>query len=216
MAESRPKSRGIVVKPTKGGAISDGAMSEIKNALDRGGVVVYPTDTLYALGCKATSESALERLFALKKRPSGMPLSVAVFDIRMMRSVAQVDERAERIAKAFLPGPLTLILRKQDGLPEALTGGSDTIGVRIPAHDCALSLIMRAGPLTATSANVHSGESPCTIDGPQKSFKGGVDFYIDCGETPLGVQSTIIDASGEELKLVREGAIPFHAVKDMC
>lgn len=187
-------------------------VNDVKECLDNDGVIVYPTDTLYALGCNPFRNMAVQKIFDIKKRPLNMPLSVAVCNLGEMRNIAFLNDLATRVIKRFLPGPLTILLRKKDTVPEILTAGSENVAVRIPNHPVALDLLNALGPLVATSANLHGIEEPIEIETPLRHFKGSVNFYINCGKTRYGKPSTIIDLSTGEIKVVRDGAFPISVI----
>lgn len=180
-------------------------IEEALNALKTGGLVIYPTDTLYGLGCNALDASAIERVFAVKKRPATNPLPIAVDSIEMMRRYAELTDTAEKLAAAFLPGPLTLVLKRK-GLPDALTGGLPEVGIRIPGGDTALKLIELLGaPITATSANISGSDPPVTAE-DAASQVGDAEIVLDGGRLEKGVPSTVIDLTGKP-KILREGPI---------
>jgi L-threonylcarbamoyladenylate synthase len=164
------------------------------------GLVVYPTETIYGLGADALSDEAILKVYEAKKRPLGMPISIAVSDFDMLYAVARVEPEMERFLQTFLPGPVTVILPARNSIPEILTGGTGMIGIRMPSHELALRLIEKFdAPITATSANLHGAKDPripdeCTI--PH-------EFLIDGGQLP-GTPSTVVDL--KERKIVRRGA----------
>lgn len=169
-----------------------------------GGVVVYPTDTLYGMGCNALSVRAVKKVFKAKQRRADKPLPIAVDSVRMMKKYAVVDSKAEALARKFLPGALTIVLKKKK-LPNILTAGSDTVGVRIPANEVALKLIKRAGvPITATSANVSEEIPPVSAD-EVLDFKG-IDLILDAGKLGARAPSTVLDLTGRP-KILRKGKI---------
>jgi L-threonylcarbamoyladenylate synthase len=169
------------------------------SVLQRDGLVVYPTDTVYGLGADALSEEAVLRVYEAKGRPLGHPISVAVSDREMLCCIALVSPEAEALIDRFLPGPMTLVLPAKFLLPPLLMAGTGHIGVRIPDHDIALSLIRAFdSPITATSANRSGGKDPRSedeIDIPH-------DLLISAGALP-GVPSTVVDV--EHRKILRPG-----------
>lgn len=153
------------------------------------GLVVYPTETLYGLGADAFSDEAILRVYEAKKRPLGMPISIAVSDFDMLSAVAHVRPPMETFVQTFLPGPVTVILPARNSVPEILTGGTGMIGVRMPSHDLALRLIEKFdAPITATSANLHGAKDPRTPDQCTVPH----EFLIDGGILP-GTPSTVVD-----------------------
>lgn len=179
-------------------------------ALRQGGVIVYPTETLYGLGVDATNESALERLAALKGRDRGKPVSVLVASRAMLDQIVEtVPAVAERLMNEFWPGALTLAFAARAGLSPVLTGGGVTIAARISSHPIARALVERLGrPVTSTSAN--PGGSPPAVEVTQARayFADAVDVYVDGDRTPGGPGSTVVDCTADEFVVVREGAIP--------
>lgn len=182
-------------------------------ALRAGGAVVYPTETLYGLGVDATDDEALQRLVRLKGREPGKPVSVLVSDTAMLERVAaSISPAAERLMRRFWPGALTLVLPAAPHLSDVLTGGTGTIGVRHSSHPLATALVAAlARPLTTPSANPAGAPPPRTIDVARSYFGDGVDVYVDAGELPGGVGSTVVDPSPTP-RILREGAIPAASI----
>jgi L-threonylcarbamoyladenylate synthase len=189
-------------------------LSKAITALKCGELVVYPTDTLYALGADIYNEDAVRRIFKIKSRPLGIPLSVAVANFESIESIAIVNDTAGRLAEQFLPGSLTLVLNKKSTISSIVTGGLDKIAVRIPDNEVALELLSKFGPLTATSANVHDMETPLDIDGIKMQFKDGdVAVYLECGKLNA-LPSTIVDITTKTPKIIREGIITKKNILD--
>jgi L-threonylcarbamoyladenylate synthase len=170
-------------------------------------LIVYPTETLYGLGVNAFDESAVKRVFVIKKRPFDMPLSVAVSDIEMIESVAVLDRTSRRLIQNLMPGPITMIITKKPNVPDIVTSGSDEVGIRMPDHPLVSQIIKRAGPITSTSANLHSKPDPTTVGSTVKEFGDAVSTYIDCGKTKLGKHSTIVAVHDGEIEIIRSGVI---------
>jgi L-threonylcarbamoyladenylate synthase len=192
---------------------SDQAISEAANLIKTGKLVVYPTDTLYGVGCNALDEDAVKKIFDVKKRDPSKPLSIAVCDLKMLRRYASFDTQAMQVMERFLPGPVTFIL-KGKGLPGTLTGGSRKIGIRIPESRTALKLIMEAGvPIVSTSANL-SGRDPPQIPEEVLDQIPDVDLILDSG--PLsGTPSTVIDLTTDQPVILREGKKPSWKLIDV-
>ncbi|MFQ5887332.1 MAG: L-threonylcarbamoyladenylate synthase [Candidatus Hydrothermarchaeales archaeon] len=187
------------------------AIREAARLIGEGKLVVYPTDTLYGVGCSALDEGAIRTVFAVKKRDASKPLSIAVCDLRMLRRYTAFESRAMQVMERFFPGPLTFILRKRN-LPDVLTGGAETVGVRIPESRVALKLIMLAGvPIVSTSANVSGREPPETAEEALEHLPE-VDLALDAGRL-AGLPSTIIDLTEEPPRIVREGKKPTEDVE---
>jgi len=164
------------------------------------GLVIYPTETLYGLGADAFSDEAIIRVYEAKKRPLGMPISIAVSDFDMLAAVAHVKPEMEGFIHEFLPGPVTVVIPARNTVPEILTGGTGMIGIRMPAHEMARRLIERFdAPITATSANLHGAKDPQTPDQCTVPH----EFLIDGGHLP-GTPSTVVDLVSKTI--LRPGA----------
>ena len=178
-------------------------INKAKNILINSGIIVYPTETIYGIGVNAFDEIAIKKIFSMKKRPKKLPISIAVSNLEMVSKVAEINEIVERIYERFLPGPITLILKKKPNISNLLTSNMDTIGIRVPDHDFTLKLIEKFGPITSTSANIHGNELPINIKIAKKQLGDLVDLYIDFGECKYKKPSTIIDI--ENHKIIRQG-----------
>lgn len=178
-------------------------------ALRRGEVVVYPTETLYGLGVDAADQAALRRLVALKGREEGKPIAVLVSDRDMLGEIAaEPSPAAKRLMARWWPGALTLVLAARPGVSPLLTGGGATIGVRCSSHPLAAALVAGLGrPVTTPSANPAGAPPPVTLAHARAYFRDAVGEYVDGGELPGGVGSTVVDP-GPPLRVIREGAIP--------
>ena len=177
--------------------------------LKRGGVVAIPTDTLYGLAASAVDPIAVARVFQIKGRPAGMAMPVLLADAQDMDLYASdVSEVARKLARRFWPGPLSLVLSRSAALPDAATAGGDTVALRVPDHPVPRAIAHRLGaPITGTSANP-SGRPPATSAAAVREQLGdAVDLVVDAGESPIGEGSTVIDATGPTLVVLRAGAI---------
>jgi L-threonylcarbamoyladenylate synthase len=179
-----------------------------------GQLVAFPTETVYGLGANALDAVAVRRIFELKGRPSTSPLIVHVDSIAMARSlVTEWPELAEELARQYWPGPLTMVLPKRTVVPDEVTAGLGTVGIRIPAHPVALDLIRAAGvPVAAPSANRFTGLSPTTAEHVREAF-GDAVMVLDGGPTQVGIESTVISLAGAEPVLLRPGMIPFENLR---
>lgn len=176
--------------------------------LRRGGLVAFPTETVYGLGANALDPAAAERIFAAKGRPADNPLIVHVADPRDAEAFAVTTPVYYRLAERFMPGPLTVILDKKATVPDAVTGGLDTVAVRCPAHVAARQLIQAAGvPIAAPSANLSGSPSPTTAAHVAADLSGRVDMILDGGECMIGVESTVIRLTEDGCILLRPGEI---------
>lgn len=178
-----------------------------------GNLVVYPTDTVYGIGADIYNQVAVKSLYLAKRRPFDMALSVAVADRRMMESVAFINETAEKLIDAFLPGPLTIIIKKKPDVPDIVTAASQKVGIRIPDHPLALEIARRSGPIVATSANIHFQPDAVDIGMATSSLGNSVSTYIDAGHSPSGRPSTIVWIKDKEYEIVRQGPITEEMIK---
>lgn len=175
-----------------------------------GGLVAFPTETVYGLGADATSDKAVARIFEAKGRPSFNPLISHVDGMAMAETLADFDDRARALADAFWPGPLTLVLPRKAASPVSLlaTAGLDTLAVRAPQHEIARALIARAGvPLAAPSANPSGGVSPTTAQHVAQGLADKADMILDGGPCSLGLESTVVGFIGGTAQLLRPGAL---------
>jgi len=192
----------------EGQAVFDAtAPEEIGEAFRRGGLVVYPTDTLYALGADPFSEDAVRRMFAAKRRPEGQPVSVVFSDLDSAKALAVIPPPMEPFARRWLPGPLTLLFRPTAKAPPLIVSAQGTIAIRIPKHPVPLMIAKRIGPITATSANLHGKPPPVEFSEAQEQLGETVDLYVDAGPCPFGKESTVVDCTGPEPRVIREGAV---------
>ncbi|WP_333648368.1 L-threonylcarbamoyladenylate synthase [Lacrimispora sp.] len=177
--------------------------------LKNGGLVAFPTETVYGLGANALNEEAAKKIYEAKGRPSDNPLIAHIADFDdLIPLVSQVPESGKKLMEAFWPGPLTLIFPKSRLVPYGTTGGLDTVAVRMPADPIANALIRLAGvPVAAPSANTSGRPSPTTADHVWQDMNGKIDMILDGGAVGIGVESTIIDVSGEEPVILRPGAV---------
>ncbi len=189
-------------------------LAEIVDTLKRGEVVVYPSDTIYSLGADIYDEQAIKKVFMLKKRPFDMPISVCVHNAKAASEIGFIDRTARKLMDEFTPGPLIVLVDKREDVPDLLTAGSRTVGIRIPAYPLALKMLEASGPVTSASANIHSKKGALTVDTCIKDFGRGVSIYLDCGKTKYGVQSTIVDATSDDITVVREGPIARKTIED--
>ena len=186
-----------------------GALEQAATAVEQGAVIGVPTDTVYGLVCLYSDAAAIDRLFAVKERPSQKALPVLLGDAEQATAVVRAtgEAAAQALIERYWPGPLTLVLPARGRLPPALTAGGDTVGVRLPAHPFLRALARRVGPLASSSAN-RSGEPPCaTAAAVLDQLDGRIPLLVDAGPAPLARSSTVLDLSGPQPKLLREGPI---------
>lgn len=189
-------------------------LREAAGILKKGGIVAFPTETVYGLGAIVYNEEAVKKIFWAKMRPMDNPLIIHISSIDMLEEVAvNIPEKAYRLIERFWPGPLTLILPRNPQIPKIVTSGLDYVAVRMPAHPVALGLIREAGaPIAAPSANIAGKPSPTSAEHVIKDLYGRIDAVIDAGETIYGVESTIINILTQPPILLRPGA---YAVEDI-
>lgn len=173
-----------------------------------GSLVAFPTETVYGLGANGLDAEACAKIYEAKGRPSDNPLILHVADRAMIDRAATVTEMAERVLAAFTPGPVTVILPKRDEVPPRVTGGLSTVGIRMPDNDIARALIRAAGvPIAAPSANRSGRPSPTTAAAVFADMDGKIPLILDGGPCRFGVESTIVDCTGERAEILRPGAI---------
>lgn len=179
----------------------------------QGGLVVFPTETVYGIGGDATSKTAAEAIYRAKGRPSDNPLIVHLSRPEDAEAYAVTSEAYYRLAEQFMPGPLTVILPKKDTIPETVTGGLSTVAVRCPSHPVARALIKAAGvPIAAPSANLSGRPSPTLASHVIEDLSGRVDMILDGGASEVGLESTIVALNGNQGVLLRPGAVTFDAL----
>lgn len=182
------------------------ALEAAVRAVEAGGVVVFPTETVWGMGGRPDRGDAVERIYQLKGRPADRPLQRLLASPQEIDALAELDDIARRVAERFMPGPLTLVLGARDG---------GTVGVRVPDHPVALFLLRRTGPLAATSANRSGEPTPADPAAVQGLFADGVDVYLDEGPPPKGISSTVLSLEGREPEILREGVIPRSAIEEV-
>ena len=182
--------------------------AEAGEIIRNGGLVAFPTETVYGLGANGLDADACAKIYEAKGRPSDNPLILHVADRAMIDKAATVTEMAERVLAAFAPGPVTVILPKRDVVPPRVTGGLATVGIRMPDNDIARALIRAAGvPIAAPSANLSGRPSPTTAAAVFADMDGKIPLILDGGPCQYGVESTIVDCTGECAAILRPGAV---------
>jgi L-threonylcarbamoyladenylate synthase len=187
------------------------ALEDVERAvsiLKRGGVIAMPTDTLYALVATGRDSGAVERVFQIKGRGDNKPLPLFVKDVDMAERAGILNDDARRLASRFWPGPLTIVVPVREGFESLALAGGDTVALRVPDSEVALSVIVGVDePLTATSANLSGGPDPVSADDVRHQLGDAVDFVIDGGPCPVAVSSTIVDCTRPEHSILRAGAV---------
>lgn len=194
------------------------AVARANLVLRAGGVVLYPTDTLYGLGADAFSDEAVAKVCAIKGRDEKKPIHCIVPDIEAAEAYVEVNELARKLAEKFLPGPLTLVLKKNANIDSGIAKNIETIGIRIPRNDFCIQLAAAFGPYTTTSANLAGAADQRKVEdilaqlGERASL---IDLVIDAGELPKRQPSTVVDVSSGQLNMLREGAIPASEIGEI-
>ena len=181
--------------------------------LKRGGLVAFPTDTVYGVGALAFDAAAVESIYTAKNRPVEKAIPILIGEPEDLGKVtAEVPPIAAKLATRFWPGPLTLVVPKHPNLPDVVSEGP-TVGVRVPDHPVARALLTAAGPMAVTSANISGGESPNTAESVSSQLNGRIPLILDGGETPGGVPSTVVNCLGTEPVILREGPVTLKDIQ---
>jgi L-threonylcarbamoyladenylate synthase len=190
------------------------AFSLCRDVIRGGGVIAYPTDTVYGLGADPMNTGAVRKLFSIKGRLADQPILLLIKDAREVQDWAsEINSAAERLMKKFWPGPLTLVFKVKPNVMVELTGGTGTIGLRVPGNELTRQLLASLGTaLTGTSANISGRPSPCTALEAFEWIGGMVDLVLDGGRPEAGNPSTVVDVSTERPRVIREGAIPSREI----
>ena len=191
-----------------------GALDEAAGILKSGGICAFPTDTVYGLGAVYTDERAVRRIFAAKGRDEKKPLSILIADPSQAKLLSdEIPPEAFKLMKAFWPGALTVIVRKNPSVPDLVSAGKETVGIRMPALKETLDLIRLAGsPLAAPSANISGRRSSVTFEDVYEDLYGKTDMILDGGSCPGGVSSTVVDVSAGKTEILREGEITLKMI----
>jgi L-threonylcarbamoyladenylate synthase len=198
------------------GTESDDIVRAVRVLRD-GGIVAFPTDTVYGVGAHAFLPAAVEQLYAVKRRPRDKAIALLLSGVDALPTVAlSIPDLAYALATRFWPGALTLVLRRTARVPDAVTSGGDTVAVRAPDHPVTQALIAALGaPLAATSANLSGQPAPATADGVLAQLAGRVDLLLDGGTCPGGVASTVLDLTVSPPRILRAGGIPTEHIFDL-
>ena len=184
-------------------------LKEVAKTIKQGGIVVFPTETVYGIGTNGLNENAVKRIYEVKQRPLNKPISLLVNSMDMINDIAQeITDLEKALIKEFFPGPLTIILKKKDIVPNIVTANSNTVGVRMPSNKIALKLIEYAEvPIATPSANISGKPSGTNMEDIMKDFEGKVDCYIDDGPSKIVVPSTIVQVIDGVPHILRQGKI---------
>jgi L-threonylcarbamoyladenylate synthase len=188
-------------------------VEQAADILREGGVVAYPTDTVYGLGADAYHDEAVRKIYAVKQRPAGLPLPILLADADQLRRISMGNPLAERLIERFWPGGLTIVMYKSEDFKSLVLAGGVKIGVRVPAHPVPRALSRLLGrPLVGTSANLHDATVTLTAAEVRDQLGGNIGFIIDAGPCPGGIESTIIDVTLTPPRILRQGIIPASEV----
>lgn len=195
-------------------ALSGNEILEAVKIINKGGLIAFPTDTVYGLAASAFNAKAIQKLFTAKGRDFNKAIAILIGDLSHLDGITSgLTYTAEKLASRFWPGALTLVVPAHHDLPGILSP-TPTIGIRMPDHPFALNLLKATGPLATTSANISGGENPLTADDVKSNLNDRVDLIIDGGKCPGGVPSTVVDCTHPEIKIIRDGGIPSKVLID--
>ena len=191
------------------------AIDYAASVIKKGGLVAFPTETVYGLGANALNEYAVAKIFEVKKRPRFDPLIVHIAELEWLNKlVKKINKNAQKLIEKFWPGPLTIVFEKSDIVPDIVTAGLQTGAIRMPSHPVALELIKKSEtPISAPSANLFGYISPTTAEHVEKQLGENVDVILDGGKCPVGVESTVISLAGEIPLLLRPGGLPVEEIE---
>lgn len=207
----------IIKKITDEFNINNEVIKEAAEIIRKGGLVAFPTETVYGLGGDAFDETAASRIYEAKGRPSDNPLIIHISDVKDLARVCDnAPDEAYLLADTFWPGPLTIILKKNDKVPMSVTGGLNTVAVRLPAHPVARAIIAESGTLIAApSANLSGRPSPTVGSHVTEDLDGRIDMIIDAGAIEIGLESTIVDLTGEVPMILRPGYVTKQMLSEV-
>jgi len=187
----------------------DEKISKAIETVNKGGIIIFPTDTAFGIGCRIDNEKAVERLFEIRKRPFSKPVPVLVESVKMAKGYAQVPKEVQdKLIKVYWPGALTIVFKaREDKVPSLVRGGTKTLGVRMPDHKVIRTIISGVGvPILGPSANFHGEKTPYELNDLNEDLIKQVD-YVVCGECTLKKESTVIDCSVKPWEILRQGAV---------
>ena len=184
-------------------------LKEPAEIIRSGGIVIFPTETVYGIGANGLDEKAVDKLYKVKNRPLNKPISLLVSNMEMIEKITKnISNKEYKLMNKFFPVPFTIILKKKNIIPDIVTSGGDTVGIRMPSGEIARKLVEYANvPIATPSANISGKPSGTNIDSIIRDFEGKVDYIIDGGESKIGIASTIVQVVNEEIHILREGII---------
>lgn len=193
-------------------------LMEPAKIIKNGGIVVFPTETVYGIGANGLDENSVKKLYNVKQRPWNKPISLLVSNMDMVNKVAKdITELEYRLMEEFFPGPFTIILKKKDIVPDIVTANQDTVGIRMPAGEIARKLVEYANvPIATPSANISGKPSGTSFEKVMRDFEGNVDFFIDGGESELGISSTIVKVIDGVPYILRQGSITKEQIEKIA
>ena len=185
--------------------------------IKQGKIVVFPTETVYGIGTNGLDAGAVKKLYEIKQRPLNKPVTLLVSNMEMVEMLAKdITEIEYKIMKKFFPGPLTIILKKKEIVPDIVTAGGQTVGISMPSGEIARKLVEIAGiPIAAPSANITGQSSGTNIQEIRKHFEGKADFFIDDGESELGISSTIVQVINGKPQILRQGSVALKEINQL-
>ncbi len=194
--------------------INDESIESCSEALKKGGIIVFPTETVYGIGVDGFNAEAVEELYKRKQRPLDKPLLMHISGLEMAEEIAYLDDNARMLIKKFTPGPLTLVVKRKDCLPSVAVSGGDTVGLRFPSNSEFLKLSKAFGrPIAATSANI-SGSKSAITPSELAPVLGIADMVLNGGDCELGLESTIVSLVGDKPKILRLGSFPKELIEE--
>ena len=190
------------------------SISRAVHILQTGGLVAFPTDTVYGVGALAFDQRAIESIYLAKERPMEKSIPVLIWDLEDLPKVAlELPPLAAKLASRFWPGPVTLVVPKNPNLPRAISA-TGTVAVRVPDHEAARAILKAAGPMAVTSANISGQSSPVSAQEVYSQLNGRIALIVDGGTTPGGIPSTLVDCTGEKPLILREGPVSLEEILD--
>ena len=193
-------------------------IKEPAEIIKKGGIVIFPTETVYGIGANGLDEKAVKKLYDIKQRPLNKPISLLVSDMNMVNEIAQdITELEYKLMENFFPGPLTIVLRKKDIVSDIVTAGQDTVGIRMPSGESAIKLIEYAKvPIATPSANISGKPSETNFNEIMEDFENRVDYFIDGGNSKLGIASTIVKVVDGIPYILRQGTITKEQIEEIA
>lgn len=194
--------------------INRNAINKAIEVIKKKGLVVMPTDTLYAISASALEKECIEKIYAVKGRNYNKPISIMFYSLSHAKKYVLLNELALKLSKKFLPGPMTIVLPMKYNFPKKLTSGSMKVGIRIPNNEITLEIIKRCGfPLTTTSANISGNKNPNDVEGVIKQIGNKVDLILDGGKCKCSEPSTVVEVLNDSVKVLREGIISEKSIR---